>query len=311
NPSFLLQEPLEVQASKSKLPPVVLLHGFPDTPNTWKSLKARLSKAGYACYTPWLPGYSSGEDSTGPKSYSNEKFSLANLTKSLSNLISLILSQHTATKVHLIGHDWGSVIAQSYYLQNSPLIQSLTLLAVPPDFLTSIAFHCPRQIRNSLYISFFQLPIIPEFLLRIGGFIPVVLMPAWSPSLHDNAFKKGVTSSLKRGSALSNALGYYRANIALNSILIRTLLILLTPALVAYSYMPKAGARFVCRWGGRPVRSLLALHPLSASFLNLEPSSPRVLLVCGERDGCVCSDMYKRGWGEGGRVTVRMIEGAG
>jgi pimeloyl-ACP methyl ester carboxylesterase len=131
-PPFLLHEPLQVQVSKSELPPVVLLHGFPDTPKTWVSLKVRLSKAGYKCYTPWLPGYSSEEDSEGVKSYANGNFSLANLTASLSNLISLILSQHTATKVHLIGHDWGSVIAQAYYLKNREIIKTLTLLAVPP-----------------------------------------------------------------------------------------------------------------------------------------------------------------------------------
>lgn len=48
------------------------------------------------------------------------------------------------------------------------------------------------------------------------------------------------------------------------------------------------------------------------SFLDLDREARGVLMICGDEDGCVCSDMYERGWGEeGGGVTVRKIEGAG
>ncbi len=38
-------------------PLAVLVHGFPDTPHTWRHLGPELAADGYRVVAPWLPGY--------------------------------------------------------------------------------------------------------------------------------------------------------------------------------------------------------------------------------------------------------------
>ena len=38
-------------------PLAVLVHGFPDTPHTWRHLGPALVADGYRVVAPWLPGY--------------------------------------------------------------------------------------------------------------------------------------------------------------------------------------------------------------------------------------------------------------
>ena len=38
-------------------PLAVLVHGFPDTPHTWRHLGPQLVADGYRVVAPWLPGY--------------------------------------------------------------------------------------------------------------------------------------------------------------------------------------------------------------------------------------------------------------
>ena len=39
------------------VPLAVLVHGFPDTPHTWRHLGPDLVARGYRVVAPWLPGY--------------------------------------------------------------------------------------------------------------------------------------------------------------------------------------------------------------------------------------------------------------
>ena len=41
----------------TSLPLAVLVHGFPDTPHTWRHLGPELAASGYRVVAPWLPGY--------------------------------------------------------------------------------------------------------------------------------------------------------------------------------------------------------------------------------------------------------------
>ena len=77
--------------------------------------------------------------------------------------------------MHLVGHDWGAVVAW-YVAQRFPdRLHTLTALSVPHPaaFLKAVA--TSRQALASWYMLFFQLPWIPErFLLSkraISGFM--------------------------------------------------------------------------------------------------------------------------------------------
>jgi len=46
----------------ANLPLAVLVHGFPDTPHTWRHLGPDLVQCGYRVVAPWSPGYDADDD---------------------------------------------------------------------------------------------------------------------------------------------------------------------------------------------------------------------------------------------------------
>lgn len=86
-------------------------------------------------------------------------------------------------KFHLVGHDWGAVIAYTLSVYFPSNVKSLTSVAVPPQFSKNdkaLQEH-PGQLVNSWYMFFFQLPFLPEFLISKGYLIPT-LYKHWSPN---------------------------------------------------------------------------------------------------------------------------------
>ncbi len=79
--------------------------------------------------------------------------------------------------VHVVGHDWGAVVAWGIATERPEKVASLTTLSVPHGraFLRSMV--TSRQVLHSWYMLFFQLPWLPErFMhsqferfLRFGG----------------------------------------------------------------------------------------------------------------------------------------------
>ncbi len=101
-------------------PLVVCMHGFPDIPRTWEPLTEALRDAGYHVVRPWLPGYapSSLEGPFEPLSLSR-------------TLLSFIEELSPDEPVRIVGHDWGSVIAQCAIAQWPERFRAAALLGVP------------------------------------------------------------------------------------------------------------------------------------------------------------------------------------
>ncbi len=79
-------------------PPVVLFHGFPDTPSGWSSTAERLSAAGYRTIVPYLRGYHPATIVPGRRYRGRELGEDA-----IALLDALGLEQAV-----LVGHDWGA-----------------------------------------------------------------------------------------------------------------------------------------------------------------------------------------------------------
>lgn len=165
----------------SKKTPVVLLHGFPDTVLTFQALNRALVQqgneqrslpvydklnayiyiAGYRTIMPNLWGY---EKNT-TLHVSKQHFSLDGVAHHLIQL----LDELRVKSVHVIGHDWGSVIAQRLAVKYPHRVTSLTVMAVPTDMLYGFLM-VPSQLYYSWYMLFFQLPYFPEqWLLNYEG----------------------------------------------------------------------------------------------------------------------------------------------
>ena len=73
-------------------------------------------------------------------------------------------------KVNLVGHDWGAVIAWMLAIRHPERLHRLGIINVPhPAVMWRFLRRDLEQMRRSLYALFFQLPWLPETIMRLGN----------------------------------------------------------------------------------------------------------------------------------------------
>jgi len=179
-------------------PPVLLVHGFPDHARSWRLQLPALAEAGYRAVAPTLRGY---EPSSQP---ADGDYHIVRMAEDLGG-----------EPVHLVGHDWGAVIAYVAAALAPDRLRSLTTLAIPhPGRLQSEGLRkLPSQILNSWYMLFFQLRGLADFVVeaRDWAFIEK-LWRDWSPGWDLPAAEvQSVKQTLAQPGVKKAALAYYRA----------------------------------------------------------------------------------------------------
>lgn len=188
-------------------PLVVCLHGFPDIPRTWSSLTEALRDGGYHVVSPWLPGYA-------PSSLDGPFDALTLAHK----LIDFVDELSPEEPVRVVGHDWGSVIAQCALAREPERFRAAALLSVPHvlAFQANIGEH-PRQLGRSAYMGLFQLPLLSDRLVKMRNFAFVErLWRKWSPGIDpgEDYFDE---LKLCLRSSMPAPLRYYRSILSLAS----------------------------------------------------------------------------------------------
>ena len=185
-------------------PLALLLHGYPDSPDSWRGVAPRLVDAGYRVVAPWTRGYA-------PTSLpADGSFHIGALAHDAIELHGLLGGDDRAV---LVGHDWGAVAAHAVAgLAGQPYRRVVTM-AVPPAaaFLDRSAGTVPwlwrlvRQVRSSWYVAFQQLPVVSERALpRLVPF----LWRQWSPGFAAPRELAAAWTSI--GTRRSAVLRYYR-----------------------------------------------------------------------------------------------------
>ena len=100
---------------------VLLLHGFPDSKELWHNQVPALTKAGYRVIAPDLRGYGDA-----PSPLEKEQYSIPIL---MADIIS-ILNALNLDQVHIVGHDWGAVLAWQLVRFYKHRFLSLTAMSV-------------------------------------------------------------------------------------------------------------------------------------------------------------------------------------
>ena len=186
-------------------PLVLCLHGFPDTPATWRWLLPDLAAAGYRAVAVTLRGY---EPSSQP---ADGDYSLAALSQDVIAWIDAL----GETRAHLIGHDWGSSICHIAAARAPDRIASLAALAVPhPGGFGSALAGDFEQLARSWYIFLFQQRGLAEMLLEADdGSLLDHLWRRWSPGWTP---PRDALSEMQRAFARPGvrdaALAYYRTS---------------------------------------------------------------------------------------------------
>jgi len=135
---------------------VLLLHGFPQHADSWDKVVPRLTEAGYRTVTMNQRGYSPGARPGRRRDYL-----IGELTADVAAVI-----EAYGGRAHVVGHDWGAAVAWALACDHPDKVASLTAVSVPHlrAFLASML--TSGQALASWYMLFFQLPWLPERMLR-------------------------------------------------------------------------------------------------------------------------------------------------
>lgn len=188
-------------------PLALLLHGFPDTPHTFRNLMPALADAGYRVVAPWMRGYAP----TGVAPDGN--YQVISLAQDVVAIAGALAPAAGGGKVRIAGHDWGATAACLASLLAPEKIEKLCMMAIPHpmQFLMGLTGNY-AQAKRSWYMFYFQLPVA-EGAVQANDFeLLERLWRDWSPGLTPPPdLLAEVRASLADPANLEAALGYYRA----------------------------------------------------------------------------------------------------
>ncbi|MGZ4681546.1 MAG: alpha/beta fold hydrolase [Acidimicrobiales bacterium] len=181
-------------------PPVVLLHGWPDTHELWAGQTAALSAAGYQVIAPDLRGLGASDKPEGVDAY--------NILLLAGDVLG-VLDHLGIEKAHVVGHDWGAALAWAIAAFMPDRVDHLVCLSVGHPAAFAGAGFGQRQL--SWYMLLFQFEGVAEQWLSMDDFTN---MREWShhPQLDQ------ITPRLSEPGALTASLNWYRANVAPESL---------------------------------------------------------------------------------------------
>lgn len=179
---------------------VLLLHGFPQSSLEWREQVLALAAAGYRAVAPDQRGYSAGARPVEVEAYQ------------IRHLVADVLGMASALgtdRFHLVGHDWGAVVAWTVAAQHADRVLTLTSLSTPHLDAFARSFREGEQREKSSYMAFFRSPgSEAAFLGRDGA-----MLRRFFAVLGDEVAGEYVRFlSAGGGAALTGGLNWYRAN---------------------------------------------------------------------------------------------------
>jgi len=136
-------------------PPVLLLHGWPQTSRAWLHLLEPLAAQGYTVVAPDLRGL--GQSQRVASGYDKDN--------QAEDMRQLLASLDLGPKVRIIGHDLGGMVAFSYARQTPTDVQRLCLIELAvPGFGLESAMDSAKGGR--WHFGFFMAPEVAELLIE-------------------------------------------------------------------------------------------------------------------------------------------------
>ncbi|MEU8350705.1 MULTISPECIES: alpha/beta fold hydrolase [unclassified Streptomyces] len=174
-------------------PAVLLIHGFPDTHRLWRHQTKALTDAGYRVIAPDLRGFGASDKPAEVGAYG--------AARHVGDMLG-VLDRLGVERAHVVGHDWGALIAWSLAMAAPGRVAGLTALSVGhPASMADAGF---EQRQKSWYMLLFQFRGIAEEWLSRDDFRN---LRDWAR--HPEA--EEVAGRLRDPGALTASLGIYRA----------------------------------------------------------------------------------------------------
>jgi pimeloyl-ACP methyl ester carboxylesterase len=183
----------------------ICLHGFPELGYSWRYQLPALAELGYRVWAPDLRGYGKTD-----RPQSMDDYALETLMEDVAQLI----DTSGAESVLLLAHDWGAIIAWYFAIHRIRDLEGLVIMNVPHPAVIEDQPRNFRQLLRSWYILFFQIPWLPEFLMRLGK-AKVIGSMFLDMAVNKDQFPEDVLEVYRRAArkpgALRAMVNYYRA----------------------------------------------------------------------------------------------------
>lgn len=175
-------------------PPVILLHGFPDTSQVWRHQIPALVEAGYRAIAPDLRGRGRSE-----RPGRVEDYAMSAIVQDVAGIMDAL----GVERAHVVGHDWGAAVAWVF----------ASLLPQRVDHLAVISVGHPNTggrpdleaLQKGWYRLLFQLPGAEQILQRDDWYLLRTLFQT-------GADAERYVEELSQPGALTAGLNWYRAN---------------------------------------------------------------------------------------------------
>jgi pimeloyl-ACP methyl ester carboxylesterase len=152
--------------------PVLLLHGFPDSPIAWGPVIDRLDTSNLRLIVPYLRGY-------GPTTVLREDL-VGGQEAALGHDLLVFANALGLERFHLAGHDWGARTAYAACIFAPDRILSLLTLATPYVMYGGKDYP-PAQVNANWYQWYFQLQLGQKALTENAEAFCRQLWRSWSP----------------------------------------------------------------------------------------------------------------------------------
>ncbi|MBL6750554.1 MAG: alpha/beta hydrolase [Nevskia sp.] len=184
-------------------PLALCLHGFPDSPYSYRHLLPELARAGFRAVAPFMRGYApTGIPADG-------RYATRDLAADVAALHAALGGGADAV---LIAHDWGAVAAYGGAAKEPERWRRCAIMDVPPLAIFAEVGSTYAQVKRSFYFWFFQMKVADEMVAANNMEFIDRLWGDWSPGYAAAEDLVHVKNCLRERANLMAALGYYRTH---------------------------------------------------------------------------------------------------
>jgi pimeloyl-ACP methyl ester carboxylesterase len=186
--------------------PVILFHGFPDTPYSYAGIAGALNEAGYRTILPYLRGYH--PDTLVP----GRPYDALSIAEDAVGLLDAVGLESAA----LVGHDWGAMLVYGSAALAPDRIEAIVPIAIahPGTLKPKNAVEALGLLVMARHFLYFRLPWAEAGARRNDFAYIEKLYRRWAPRWHGperNASVARVKEAFSAPEVLSAAIDYYRA----------------------------------------------------------------------------------------------------
>lgn len=184
-------------------PLLLMLHGFPEFWYSWRYQIPEFAQY-FKVVALDLRGYNDSDKPNQKSAYVMDEF--------VKDIAGVIQGLGYETCV-LVGHDWGGAIAWNFAYTYPKMLEKLIILNLPHPAKFAQGLLTLQQLIRSSYIFFFQLPWLPELLIKSSDYAAIKRafkgMAVDKSTFTQNDIDAYKNAAAKPG-ALTASLNYYR-----------------------------------------------------------------------------------------------------